>query len=136
MNEKIISLVKRYLICFAVMGTFTVGILSSVGYSAEHPLSVKFLNLSDAFFVPGIVVFLVGVLVWVSTTGFFDSIAYVVNIGFRALVPFMRRGEYEKYYDYKLRKGEKRIKGYGFILISGLVYLLIGAIFAILFFTV
>lgn len=136
MNEKIISLVKKYLICFAVMGTFTVGILTGVGFSSEHPLSVKFLNLSDAFFVPGIVVFLVGVLVWVSTTGFFDSIAYVVNIGFRALVPFMRRGEYEKYYDYKLRKGEKRIKGYGFILISGLIYLLIGAIFAILFFTV
>lgn len=136
MRDNIISLVKKYLICFAVMGAFTVGILSSVGYSAEHPLDVKLLNLSDAFFVPGVVVFLFGVLVWVSTTGFFDSIAYVVNIGFRALVPFMRRGEYEKYYDYKLRKEEKRVKGYGFILISGLVYLLIGAIFAILFFAV
>ena len=54
----------------------------------------------------------------------------------RALIPFMRRGEYEKYYDYKVRKGEKRIGGYGFLLISGAIYLAVGVVFTLLFFTV
>ena len=134
MKKKIISLVTKYLICFAVMAAFTVGILDSVGYSPYHPASLKYLSLADAFFVPGIVVFLFGVLIWVSTTGFFDSISYAVTVGLGSLLPFLRREGKEKYYDYKLRKNEKRIKGYGFILISGLAYLLIGAVFTLLFF--
>ena len=118
------------------MGIFTWVILSSVGYSDSDPLYLKYINLSDAFFVPGIIVFLFGVLVWISTTGFFDSISYIVAIGARALLPFMRRDSNEKYYEYKMAKEEKRIKGYSFILISGAIYLAVGVIFTALYYSV
>ena len=74
MKEKIISLLKRYGICFALMGLASFGILSSLGYSAADPASIRYLNLADAFTVPGVIMLLLGVLVWISTTGFFDSI--------------------------------------------------------------
>ncbi len=136
MKSKIKIFVLKYGITFMVMGLFTWGILSNVGYSAAMSLADKYLHLADAFFVPGIIVLLFGALVWVSTTGFFDAISYAVGIGVKALLPFMRRGEQEKYYDYKIRKGEKRISGYSFLLISGAIYLLVGVIFTILFDTV
>ena len=118
------------------MGLFTWSILSSVGYSSASPADIRYLQLSDAFFVPGIVMLLVGVLVWISTTGFFDSISYIATIGLRALIPLMRRDKSEEYYDYKARKEGKRINGYSFVLISGAIYLAIGVIFTILYFTV
>ena len=133
MKEKIISLVKKYGITFALMGLFTWGILSGYGYSVDAPIADRYLQLSDAFFVPGIIVLLLGALVWVSTTGFFDSFSYVVGVGLRALLPFMRRGDHEKYYDYKVRKGEHRASGFGFLLISGAIYILVGVVFTILY---
>lgn len=133
MKEKIISIVKKYGITFVVMGLFTWGILSNYGYSADTSLVDKYRYWADAFFVPGIIVLLFGVLIWVSTTGFFDAISYGIGVGLKALLPFMRRDDYEKYYDYKVRKDEKRIKGYSFLLISGAIYVFVGAIFTILF---
>lgn len=128
MKQKVISLVKKYGITFALMGLFTWSILASRGYSSDMSQADKLFHLGDAFFVPGIVVVLFGALVWVSTTGFFDALSYGAMFAIHALLPFTRRGDNEKYYDYKVRKDEKRAKGYGFIFICGAIYLLVGII--------
>lgn len=136
MENKYVKLLIKYGACFLIMALLTAIILVSVGFSTDQGLTVVYLNLADAFSIPAMVMIALGALIWVSTTGFFDSIGYIINIGLRALIPMARRSEYEKYYDYKVRKDGKRISGYGFILISGCIYLLIGVVFTILFFTV
>ncbi len=135
-GNKYVKILIKYGACFLIMALITVIILVSVGFSTDQGLTVVYLNLADAFCIPAMVMIALGALVWVSTTGFFDSLGYIVKIGVRALIPMARKGQYEKYYDYKVRKDGKRITGYGFILISGCIYLLIGVIFTLLFFTV
>lgn len=136
MKEKIIKNARKYLICFGIMAVITVIIMVSFGFFEEKSLSVKYTILSDAFSVPGMVMLLVGALIWISTTGFFDALAYGVGIIFKGFTLFKKGERFERYYEYKVRKAEKRTKGYGFILISGAIYLLIGVIFILLFLSV
>jgi len=65
--------------------------------------------LSDAFFISGFMIFGLGALVLIASTGFFDIIAY----GFKSLgVLFIKltykKGDLEKYYEYVERRREKR----------------------------
>ena len=128
-----LKLLWKYLICFGIMGIFTVSMLISLGFSFTNDLIDIYSNLADAFTVPGILMVLVGSLVWVSTTGFFDTLTFGVSILFKGLLPFKKGERFERFYDYKARKDEKRLTGYGFIVISGAIFLVIGIIFTALF---
>ena len=133
MKENKLKLVWKYLICFGVMGVFTVGMLISFGFSFTNDLIDIYRDLADAFTVPGLLAVLIGALVWVPTTGFFDALTFGVGILFKGLLPFKKGERFERFYDYKARKDEKRFTGYGFIVISGAVYLAIGIVFTALF---
>lgn len=84
--------------------------------------------LCDAFFVPGILLTMVGCLIWIATTGFFDSIGYAVKVGMHILLPFFNKGERKSYYDYKMEKDEKRGKTPIFVFIVGAFYLILSGI--------
>ena len=133
MKEKIIQLAKKYLICFGIMAIITVIMVISFGYSSDDSLAVKYTILSDSFFVPGIIMLLVGLLIWVSTTGFFDALAYGATVFIKGFTRFKRTERFERFYEYKERKAEGRGFTHGYLLISGLVYLLIGVVFTMLF---
>lgn len=133
MKENKLKLLWKYLICFGIMGIFTAGMLISLGFSFTNDLIDIYSNLADAFTVPGLLMVLVGALVWVSTTGFFDTLTFGVSILFKGLLPFKKGERFERFYDYKARKDEKRLTGYGFIVISGAIFLVIGIIFTVLF---
>jgi hypothetical protein len=115
------------------MGIFTVSMLISLGFSFTNDLIDIYSNLAAAFTVPGLLAVLIGALVWVSTTGFFDTLTFGVSILFKGLLPFKKGERFERFYDYKARKDEKRLTGYGFIVISGAIFLVIGIIFTALF---
>ena len=84
--------------------------------------------LCDAFFVPGILLTMVGCLIWIATTGFFDSIGYAVKVGMHIILPFINKGERKSYYDYKMEKDEKRGKTPIFVFIVGAFYLILSGI--------
>jgi hypothetical protein len=132
-KEKIIKLAQKYLICFGIMALITVIMVISFGYSRDDSLATKYTILSDSFFVPGAVALMVGLLIWVSTTGFFDAIAYGATVFIKGFTKFKRTERFERFYEYKERKAEGRGFKHGYLLICGLVYLLIGAIFTMLF---
>ena len=115
------------------MGVFAVGMLISLGFSFTNDLIDIYSNLAAAFTVPGLLAVLIGALVWVSTTGVFDALTFGVGILFKGLLPFKKGERFERFYDYKARKDEKRLTGYGFIVISGAIFLVIGIIFTALF---
>ena len=116
------------------MGIITAVILAIREYSAADEAAVRFLNLADAFTIPGVIMLMAGVLVWISTEGVFDMILYGVNRGMASIIPFMRSSD-ESFLDYKTRKQSKRIKGYSFMFISGGVYLIPAIVFNILYYT-
>ena len=50
-----------------------------------------------------------------------------------SLLPFLLKDKAETYAEYVERKREKATKGYGFLLICGVVFLAVAAAFAVLY---
>ncbi len=86
------------------------------------------LILCDAFFVAGILLALFGVLLWIASTGFFDSIAYIGRTAAHLLLPFLH-GERKSFYEYKLEKQEKRKETLSFVIYVGLGFLAVALVF-------
>jgi len=67
------------------------------------------INLCDAFFISGFVIFGIGGLSLISTTGFFDILAYgLKSVWFLFIKITYKKGEMERYIDYVQRKREAR----------------------------
>ena len=113
------------------MGSATAIVLVLREHSASLDLMQKYLNLADAFTIPAVIMLMIGILVWISTTGTFDMLGYGLKKAKDAFVPSPYT--HEQFYDYKMRKNKKRTTGYGFMLISGGIYLIPGVVFNILY---
>ena len=98
------------------------------------PLVEQYRILCDAFTIPGIMLLCVGAMIWVSNAGALDGLTYVFSYAIGALVPGGRK--HQKFLDYVEHRRENRVKGYGFLLISGAVTLAIAGVFMILFYQV
>ena len=81
----------------------------------------KYRLLCDALTVPGVLLLCAGALVWVSNLGALDGLSYGLRLAFRALIPGKRLQKEENYRDFVAERQEKRVKGYGFLLVSGTV---------------
>ena len=92
--------------------------------------------LCDAAFVPGIVLVCVWCLIFIASTGLFDSVSYSVGYAVRALLPFVRRKEMS-FYDYKMGKEERRSEGKTpkTVLIVGAAFLALSLLFLALYYT-
>lgn len=135
-RKKAVTAILKYSIATGVAAGIAVAIMSARGvFDGSLPLDQVYRYLSDAFFIPGAILVLFGALVFISTTGFFDSISYIGMVAIRALIPGMRMNKGERYVDYKERKSEGRISGYSFIFFVGLAFLAVGIIFTALFYT-
>lgn len=134
MNEKLISYIKKYVISFAIMGIASFFVLFLRDSKLTDAPEVLYLNLADAFTIPGMIILMVGVLVWLSTQGTFDMLAYGFKRGAGSIIPGYR-GTDEKFYDYKVRMDQKRPSGYCFLFISGGIYLLPAIVFNVLYYT-
>ena len=118
----------QYGVCFIVGALIAYWVMDIEGLFLVNVHSEIAAILCDAFFVPGILLTMVGCLIWIATTGFFDSIGYAVKVGMHLLLPFLSRGESKSYYDYKMEKDEKRGITPIFVFIVGLFYLLLSGI--------
>ena len=94
----------------------------------------KYRLLCDALTVPGVLLLCAGALVWVSNLGALDGLFYGLRLAFRALIPGKRLQKEENYHDYVVARQEKRVKGYGFLLISGAVTIAASLLFLGLYF--
>ena len=88
--------------------------------------------LCDAFTVPGLLLTAAAALVCAANNGAFYGIGYGLRTAKDILLPFLPH-EYVKYRDYIAKKKEKKVSGYRFILITGLVFLAVGIILLIRF---
>jgi hypothetical protein len=109
------------LIYFGVNGLF-----SSSLASTEVPKL-----LSNGFFFGGVILAGVGALVFVSNEGAFNFLNYAVQKLLSRFFHSMKAAT-ESYADFTLDHNDKKAP-FGFLLWPGIVYILIGAIFAIIY---
>ena len=92
--------------------------------------------LSDGLFVAGVLLTGFGMMVWISTTGFFDMFSYA---GHSLLVLFSslrNPKEHESFYDYKMKKEEKRGQAKPYILIVGVGFILAALVCLFLYYNI
>lgn len=101
-------------------------------------LMEKYRMLCDAFTIPGVLLILVGALVWASDLGGFYGIGFVFNYAKKSLTHFFvpgSLGNTESYYDYiERKKNEGHLTGYGFLFIVGGITMAIALVFLFLFY--
>ena len=94
--------------------------------------------LADAATIPGLLFACAGALCWASSQGALDGITYALGHFFRGLIPGgLTQGE-GTYADYLEKRREKktRWKAYGFLLVTGFVFLAVAALFIVLYYVV
>ena len=100
-----------------------------------HSLVEWYRWISDGLTLPSVTLLSAGLLIWVSNAGALDLLGYSGRFMMQLFLPASKK-RYGTYGDYVAEKQEKRIKGYGFLLISGAISLAVTFVFIALFFTV
>lgn len=116
----------KYVITLLVgFGCVTSIALSKDLFSQTAPVQVYHI-LCDAFFVVGLVMFNMGLLIFTSNEGAFDMMVY----GVRSFVDLFRKTNTKKFptfYDYSVSRREKKLK-FGFLLICGAFFLVVSLV--------
>lgn len=99
---------------------------------AQTELLIIVKILSDCFFLPGVLLVGVALIGWVSTKGTFDIFGYSFQ-GFIGLFKTESYYKNESFYDYRVKRDEKRKPFNKEMLIVGLVFLILGAIGTVVF---
>lgn len=89
--------------------------------------------LSDAFFVPGVVLAGVGLLVFATNGGVFDMLVYSVILFFNLFRRNVQDRKYRDFYEYREAKKDRKRRSLAFLLIVGLLYIALAALFLILY---
>lgn len=121
MRKKIVG----YAICFGIE-TILFFLICWLGhYTALETDQERLRVLCDAFTIPGLLLVALSGLIFAANNGTFYGLGYGLRTAKQILLPFLP-SEHMKYRDYIAKKKEKKVSGYRFILISGLVFLLAG----------
>lgn len=91
--------------------------------------------LCDGFTLPGILCLCGGGIVAVSNEGALDGIGYAVRYAVKMLIPGMGSRQ-KRYADFVAERREKRVRGYGFLFVVGLIWMALAALFLVLFYHV
>ena len=124
----------RYAIAFAVGIALSIVYVSVRDFGTQE-LADKYRILCDAFTVPGALLLLSGALMTVSNTGALDGLGYVGKQAVGMFIPGKGLGT-ERYADYVERRRQKRVQGYGFLYVSGSIFVALALVFLILFYCV
>lgn len=88
--------------------------------------------IGDGFFLYGFLCLASGMMLWLSQEGAFDGIGYVLSYAWHAILPGSLNKR-ESYKDYLARQREKKRIGFGFMIITGVLFVLISIVFTVLF---
>lgn len=94
--------------------------------------------ISDGLAVSGLLYMAMGVLIWVSTTGFFDIFAYAIRKGAHVLIPGILKDEVSGYYEYHVGKRELResagAAGKKSTLLVGVLFVMLSLVFTVIWY--
>ena len=135
MKKKWVGPLLRYGLTALLAALMTLAVLELHGFAQAATQADRYRILCDAFTIPGVILLMLGLLVWISDMGTFDGLSYSLRYAFRRLF-FVGGAKTETYYDYKEQKKERRRQrsGYSFLLVVGGVFLAVAIVFMILFY--
>lgn len=114
-----------------------IGMLKLQGFSEALELADKVRIISNACTIPGMMLIMLGCLVWLSNEGAFVGLGYVMSYLMDRLIPGGRTVKKdEKYYDYAQRKRNKERAPFLFLFISGSCFLAVAIITLVIFYQV
>ena len=123
----------RYGITTLVGGLLTWLTLDLHGFSSTMAKLQQYRLLCDAFTIPGVILVMVGFLVMIANAGNFLGLGYAVKHAVKMLIPFGNKKD-ERYYDYYQRKQQGKVTGYGFIFVTGVLFMAVAMVFFTLFY--
>ena len=133
MKQETKESLRNYAICFGVEALIAFLVIWSKGFFGQST-AVNIQILSDAFFVPGILMTLLAGMMYVSGEGALIGISFVLRNVVLAFIP-MGRARHEVYADYRARKLKDAKKHNNrYMLVSGLVFLFIGIAFTVIWY--
>ena len=95
-------------------------------------LQAIFHVLTDAFFIPGVLIFGIGALIFVTNEGAFDAITFGLK-SFWSMFSKKLKHNRETYYDYRSARSEKKLP-FGFLLICGLCFFAVSMVMYYLYY--
>lgn len=130
------SILLKYGITAFIGGLMVYGVISFHGLSSAQTNVEIYRILADAFTIPGVVILLCGVLVAIANEGAFEGLSYVASYAIKMLIPGTGK-QHEKFGEYVERRREKGgVKGYGFLFVTGGIFMVIAIVFIALFYSV
>lgn len=125
----------KYFIAFGVGLVMMVLLFWKFGlFSGEKLYDFEIYRIvADSCFVPGILIFSSGALVWVSRNGAFDALGYSIKYFFN--IRFRRDNELTKetFYEYKERRSKEPKTPCLYLVLTGLFFMAVAAVFVVLF---
>ena len=107
------------------------GVFAANDYASADKLE-RYKILCDAFTVPGLLMTMFGAMLWVAGEGALDGISWAAINMVKLLIPGMA-GTREPYGDFLERRRGNKVRGFGFLLHVGLLFLAAAIVFLILF---
>ena len=114
----------KYVFAISAAGGMAGIVLWSNDFGKAEGAWIRLKILADAFTVPGVLLMTAATLIWVASQGFFDGIGYAGRSVLRTVIPFLSM-EDEKFYDYKQRRADDRIRGYSYLFYVGAAFFVV-----------
>jgi len=128
--------VIKYLVTIGIAFAATLLVIWLRDLANEEVLQERYRILADAFCVPGVILMCFSGIMWVASDGFFDGLAYAFGRVGGMFIPAYKV-KHETFFDYKQRKKEKRAEKEGtsfwYLFFVGLGFVLVSAIFTVLY---
>ena len=118
---------KRFLIAMGFGAAVFVGVLFAKDVFHEEETYRLFQSLSDAAFVPAVLLICYGALVLATKGGTFDMLVYGVSCVFSVMKRDPTR-KYKTFYDYRVAQNEKP-RSFWYLMLAGVVFLAISVVF-------
>lgn len=132
--KKPLSWYLKYAITTAIGALMAWAVIDLHGYADAASLEDKYRILADAFTIPGVVLMLCWVLVFVANEGAFEGISYALSYSVKMLLPGANK-KHERFGDYVERRREKgKVRGVGFLFFVGAAFFLVAVVFIVLFY--
>ncbi len=123
----------KYLIAILIGAGISLAVMGARGIFAEERAVQVMAILSDAFFVSGIILTCVGLIIFAGNGGVFDMLAFSMVLFFSLFRKNLER-KYKDFYEYReAKKGTKR--SLAFLLIVGLCFIALAGVFLALYYT-
>lgn len=127
---------KEYAVTTAIALAVGLLIALSRGIFSAESLDMVITIISDAFFIPGVLLVCVGLIVYASNEGLFLAISYgFKTIGRTITAKKEEKLMEEKYHEYYARQIEKKTKCKHFLIV-GAVFVVISLIFVVIYFAI